>query len=598
VCQKLIKKILFLLIFVSTITIIDASAQEAGIFHLTVKSSPNIIFLSGSGDYAAGKEVTLDPAPKTWQDYSFIGWRVDGRWSVENPPTIRMDNSHTVEAVYEKTGLVGGLIIDTIPRVAEVTVDGTIYLPDELPLTFSWPAGSKHVISIPAAVGKDPQTRYVFDSWKDQDTKILRTVMAGDADDYIALYKTQYFLKSISEYGTVIGGGWQDEGAPVSFEIESDVVVDPKDENIRYIFNSWDQGDYLNSPQNSIDFVTPITIKANWNTEYKLNLQTNVPDYELSGGGWHAVGKNVFLIAEEEIKSPNSDVNYVFDQWVSKGINPVVIPNAHSPSTSITLDTPYTIEAQYKKSYQVNVWTPFGTAVGGGFYPDGSVAEIKVQKTEAIVEPNQIRKVFTGWNTGNARIMDLGGPAELDPDGKLIGGENLLLFADRPLNVTANWKTQYYLDIESPEGLVTGEGWYDVGKIARIAIQNPSTSQGFWTSYNFERWIGDYEEDSPYGTVIVNKPKVVIAQWKQDSTPGIYNSLILAGLGISGVVTYSKTHNRFSFGKNVRELIDESKPFEKFFSLRKRSPSSEQHPSFYSKPKKKKAVLNWLMGKD
>jgi len=74
--------------------------------------------------------------------------------------------------------------------------------------------------------------------------------------------------------------------------------------------------------------------------------------------------------------------------------------------------------------------------------------------------------------------------------------------------------------------------------------------------------------------------------------------LILAGLGISGVVIYSKTHNRFSFGKNVRELIDESKPFEKFFSLRKPKSDSEQHPSFYSKPKKKKAVLNWLMGKD
>ena len=595
----MIKKILFLLIFVSAFAVVDSIAEEAAdTYHLTVKTDPNILFISGSGDYPVDKVIKLDPAPLAWQDYSFIGWKIDGKWSVENPPSIRMDRAHTIEAVYEKTGLIGGLIIDTIPRVAEVTVDGRIYLPDELPLTFSWAAGSQHVISIPAAVGKDPHTRYVFDSWKDQDTKILRTVVAGDVNDFIALYKTQYFLKSISEYGTVLGGGWQDEGATVSFQVESDIFVDPKDENIRYIFNSWDQGDYLKSPKNSIDFVGPITVKANWNTEYKLNLETNVLDYDLSGGGWHAVGKTVFLIAEEELKSPNSDVNYVFDQWVSKGINPVVIPNAHSPSTSITLDSPYTIEAQYKKSYQVNVWTPFGTTSGGGFYPEGTVAEIKMQKTEVIVEPNQIRKVFTGWNTGNARTMDLGGPAELDPEGKLIGGENLLVFADKPLNVTANWKTQYYLDIESPEGLVTGEGWYDVGKIARIAIQNPSTSQGFWTSYNFERWVGDYEDTSQYGTVIVNKPKTVIAQWKQDSTPGIYNSLILAGLGMSGIVIYSKTHNRFSIRKNVKDLIDEAKPFEKFFSLRKRSLSSDQHPSFYTKPKKKKAALNWLLGKE
>ena len=61
----MIKKIVLLLIFVSTFVVIDASAQEADTYHLTVKSSPNIIFLSGSGDYAAGKEITLDPAPKT-----------------------------------------------------------------------------------------------------------------------------------------------------------------------------------------------------------------------------------------------------------------------------------------------------------------------------------------------------------------------------------------------------------------------------------------------------------------------------------------------------------------------------------------------------
>ena len=110
-----------------------------------------------------------------------------------------------------------------------------------------------------------------------------------------------------------------------------------------------------------------------------------------------------------------------------------------------------------------------------------------------------------------------------------------MVFADRPLNVTANWKTQYYLAVESVEGgMVTGTGWYDVGKLARISIQTTSIPEGFWSSNNFDRWIGDYEGDSAYATVIVNKPKTVIAEWKQDSTPGIYNSLILAGLAAAG----------------------------------------------------------------
>lgn len=593
----MIDKILLLLIFTTAFVVIEASAQTET-YHLTVRASPNILFLGGGGDYNAGAVVTLEPAPQTWQDYTFLGWKVDGRWSVESPPTIRMDRAHTVEAVYDKTNVVGGLIIDTLPRVVEIAVDGTIYLPDELPLSFDWETGSKHVISIPASVPKDPQTRYVFDSWKDQDSKILRTITAGEEDDYIALYKTQHFLKTISDNGVVLGAGWHDAGAPVTFEIESEIVLDKKDESIRYVFNSWDKGDYVNSPQNSLDFVNPITVKANWDTEYKLDLISNVPDYDLSGGGWHADGKTVFLIAEQQLTSPKDDVNYVFEKWVSKGINPVVIPNAHSASTSITLDDPYTIEAQYKKSYKVNVWTPFGKALGGGFYAEGDVAEINVQNTEVIVEPKKIRKIFTGWNSGSARTMDLGGPAELDPEGKLIGGENLMVFADRPLNVTANWKTQYYLDIQSQEGMTTGSGWYDVGKIARVAMQTPTISQNFWSSVNFDGWIGDYEDEGTHATIIMNKPKVVIAQWKEDSSPGIYNSLILAGLAIAGAVIYSKTHNRFSFRKNVKELIDESKPFEKFFSLRKRNESLDQHPSFYKKPKKKKAALNWLLGKD
>ena len=593
----MIGKILLLFVFVTAFTVIEASAQ-AETYHLTVKASPNIIFISGSGDYAQGAIVQLEAAPQTWQDYTFMGWKIDGRWSVDNPPSIRMDRSHTITAIYDKTNVVGGLIIDTLPRVAEITVDGTIYLPDELPLSFDWETGSKHVISIPASVPKDPTTRYVFDSWKDLDSKILRTVTAGETDDYIALFKTQHMLKSISDNGIVLGAGWHDAGAPVSFEIESEIVLDKKNDSIRYVFSSWDKGDYVNSAQNTIDFVEGITIKAEWDTEYFLDLRSSVPDYDLPGSGWQSDGKTVVLIAEEQLISPKDDVNYVFDKWVSKGINPVVIPNARSPSTSITLDDPYTIEAKYKKSYKINVWTPFGKAIGGGFYEEGGVAEIKVQKTEVIVEPNKIRKIFTGWNTGNARTMDLGGPAELDPEGKLIGGENLMVFADKPLNVTANWKTQYYLDVQSQEGMTTGKGWYDVGKIARLAMQTPITSQNFWSSNVFDGWVGDYQDDSTHGTVIMNKPKTIIAQWKQDSSPGIFNSAILAGLALAGIVIYSKTRHRISFGKNVKELIDETKPFEKFFSLRKKSESLDQHPSFYKKPKKKKAIINWLLGKD
>ncbi|MCZ6583004.1 MAG: hypothetical protein O6761_07535, partial [Thaumarchaeota archaeon] len=144
-------KILLIPIFFMAFVVIDASAQT-DVYHLTVKANPNIIFIDGSGDYTAGSTVTLDGAPETWREYSFIGWQIDGRWSIDNPLVVTMDRSHTAEAMYERTGIIGGIVIDTIPRVSEVTVDGIIYLPNELPLTFNWATKSQHVIGLSAAV--------------------------------------------------------------------------------------------------------------------------------------------------------------------------------------------------------------------------------------------------------------------------------------------------------------------------------------------------------------------------------------------------------------------------------------------------------------
>ena len=524
---------------------------------------------------------------------------MDGRWSLENPPIIRMDRAHTVEAFYEKSNIVGGVIVDTIPRITDITVDGQIYLASELPLSFNWELKSDHVISIPSIVKEDPNSRFKFDSWKDKNQQSFRTIVIdADVSEFIALYKTEYLLKSVSKIGKVIGGGWHESGSGVNFEIESDVVYDEKNPNIRYHFDSWNIGDYLDSPENYIDLINPVTLKSNWKTNYKLTITSNVPDYEIAGSDWYFKDRNVILFAEREIDSPNSDVKYVFEKWVSTGSKPLIIPNAHSPSTSITMDKPYSVNALYGESFRVNVWTPFSGAQGGGFHEDGKVAEIKLRQTEVIIEPNKIRKVFTGWDAGQARVMDFNAAADLDPNGKPIGKHNLLLFVDRPVNVTASWKTQYYLDVQTDEGKVSGSGWYDVGKMASIKVKTPTVSEDLWSATVFDKWSGDYEGTALKQRVLINEPKTVVAEWKEDRSPGLINGLILAGLAAAGIVVYSKTRTKISMGKkHVKDLIDETRPFEKFFNLRKRQPNMNQHPSFYKKPKKKKAVLNWLLGK-
>jgi hypothetical protein len=466
-------------------------------------------------------------------------------------------------------------------------------------LSFNWEQGSEHIISIPQILNKDPNTRYKFDSWKDKNTQAFRTIATQKDDEFIALYKTQYLLKSVSEHGVVEGAGWHDAGTGVDFALEEDTVLDEKNENIRYVFDSWNQGDYPNSEENYIDLVNPVALKSNWKKEFKLTMTSNIPDRDPPGSGWYLEGKNVILVADPTVESPKADINYVFNSWVSKGQNPVIIPNNRSPSTSIIMENPYTIEAQYDESFRVNVWTPFSSAVGGGFYDKGKVADIRMQQTEVEIEPNQVRKIFVGWDAGNAKTMDFKEAADLDPDGKPMGNQNLVLYVDKPVNVTAKWKTQYYLDVQTSDGKVIGSGWYDVGKIARLEVKTPSIQQDLWKALVFDKWTGDLESTDTKDTILMNSPKTVMAEWREDNSPAMINGAIFAGLAGFGVFVYSKTHTKISAGrKHVKELIDEAKPFEKFFNLRKRSPQMDQHPSFYQKPKKKKAVLNWLLGKD
>ena len=593
--------LLSILVFTGAVAILQAYAAEdtiPDVFTLRVKSDPNILFIGGSGEYKAGTVVTTDKAPETFQDYKFVGWKIDGRWTDENPVTIRMDLSHSAEAIYVKE--VGGtVLVDTIPRVAEVTVDGEIYLPDELPLSFNWKPGSTHIITLEKTVGEGPTTRYLFNSWKDRNVEDVRTVVVTEEQtDFVALYKKQHYLKPITEFGEVHGGGWQDEGTTVNFEIESETVLDKKNENVRYVFSSWDLGDYQNSAENTIDVEGPTSVKANWDVQYNLQLKTNIPDYDLFGTGWYDTGRQVALIAEEELESPNADTKYVFNRWVSKGPNPVIIPNAQSSSTTITMAEPYVIEAEYKKSFLVNVWTPYGSPVGAGFYDQGQVAEISLGQTQIDVQPNAVRKIFSGWDTHGARVMDLSAD---EPDMQGLGtglGQNLLVFVDEPVNVTANWKSQYYLDVQTTEGKAKGEGWYDIGRLVPISIEQRSVPAGMWSSKTFDKWIGDVEGEEINQRILMNGPKVAIAEWRSDDSPGIINGIILAGVaGIAGVV-YAKTRKSkvFENGKIKNGLNGATKSFDKFFALRKQGVDPNV-PEFYEKPKGKKAVLDWLLGR-
>ena len=126
--------------------------------------------------------------------------------------------------------------LDADPDEVGLTIDGTAYSADQLPVEFSWADGSEHQCAAPSTVEVDDTTQYVFVQWSDSDTEpASRTITVSADAEYTATCKKQYYLAVESDYGEPTGGGWYDDG--VSADIEVDEVVE--EDSTRYMFSDW-----------------------------------------------------------------------------------------------------------------------------------------------------------------------------------------------------------------------------------------------------------------------------------------------------------------------------------------------------------------------
>ena len=98
----------------------------------------------------------------------------------------------------------------------------------------------------------------------------------------------------------------------------------------------------------------------------------------------------------------------------------------------------------------------------------------------------------------------------------------------------------------------------------------------------------------------MSEPKTVIAEFKEDNTPGIINSVILVGVAAIGAVIYKKTHKAPSFGTNGKIDTKDKKQqgFDSFFNTRTSSSTSQGASDLISKPNKLQTIFSWMMGKE
>jgi|WetSurMetagenome_2_1015567.scaffolds.fasta_scaffold06460_2 hypothetical protein len=121
---------------------------------------------------------------------------------------------------------------------------------------------------------------------------------------------------------------------------------------------------------------------------------------------------------------------------------------------------------------------------------DGFVADCFEQSNE--------RHTFTSWSDGNQSTT------------------RTLTATTGALTLTANYKTEHYLTINSSFGNATGQGWYDDGATAHVNLNVGAVDFLNGTRTAFNGWSGDASglNFSSSNPIVVNSSKTAIANWK------------------------------------------------------------------------------------
>jgi hypothetical protein len=187
-----------------------------------------------------------------------------------------------------------------------------------------------------------------------------------------------------------------------------------------------------------------------------------------------------------------------------------------SSQNSWTVSSASSHTFQYTTEYLFTVATnPEGVAqvTGGGWIKAASSVQTS-QAPDTLTGAAGTKYVFKGWLV----------------DGVLQAGNPISLTMDKPHKAVATYETQYQLIVDSQYGDPKGAGYYASGSTATFSVTTPV---GIIIQQVFTGWDGDYTGSSPSGSISMDKPYRVHANW----TTSYFQLYILIGALVAvGVV--------------------------------------------------------------
>src|SRR5438093_730541 len=438
-----------------------------------------------SGTYnRPGDYFSIEAGPN---DYIYVIW-TDGR-------------GQDFDIYYARSpGFPGAtLMASTNPAGLKVQIDGVTYTS---PAQKTVVIGSVHTIGAP-----DPQppsgstSRYLWTSWSDGGAQTHSLTMDSDAN-VVATFKKQFlarFAASPSGPSVLVDNVsygapaslWWDQGTAHWLEAPS---PQPTDNNSRFVFVSWNDG---GGRAHGVTANKTINTTATFQPERALVIQTDPQGltFTLDGGPpqpapatfWLALNSN-HNVAVDTLQAGALGVRYSFLEWKE---------DHGASSHNITMSAGMTLTAWFKTEFLVTVDPADPLSTGQGWYQSGSTAYATITSTTQTVGPGE-RLSFQRWG-GEAT----GGGAMSDP-----------ILMDGPKNAIALFGTEYYLEVRSGYGTVTGTGWYASGTtpVATAPSMVPVSSG---SRRAFDGWSGNASgSGTTSDPIVMNGPKVAIANWK------------------------------------------------------------------------------------
>jgi len=340
---------------------------------------------------------------------------------------------------------------------------------------------------------------------KDNNVKILRVVVGytltlqvrppgagGDLQWWVLVNGANQTFVGVGEFQVGVLPG------PNTLQIQSLIYLNPSS---RYVFRQWGDGSVSNP--RIIDVSTDITLSADFSTQFLLSLEPN--GGATSSGGWYDSGTPAIISATSPSNVVDEQSRFVFQGWTG---------DIQSNSTNILLNMTraYHVIASWKTQFYLRIESPYAI-LGEGWYDSNTTAAVSL--SSAVATENGTRHLFVQWS------------------GDLSGVDaNQTIIMSGPKSVSAVWATQYELKIESEYGHTSGAGWYAPGIQAVFLVDTPIIDSGDGTRRVFTGWSRDAQGTEPQGTILMDGPKMVQANWGTQhqvvfATRGIRNETVL-----------------------------------------------------------------------